>query len=81
MTNIASISANCSLLLIFKYLYTVMIEGFVHLQRVTQYSTTWRNCWMRIDERSIHIYYRPNSPPKCVKASRVSIFIVNITVR
>lgn len=48
-----------------------MIEGFVQLQKVTQYSSSWRNCWMRIDDRSIHLFYRPNCPPRSVKANKV----------
>ena len=48
-----------------------MIEGFFQTQKVTQYSSSWRNCWFIVDEKNIHIYYRPNRPPKGVKANRV----------
>ena len=48
-----------------------MIEGYVHIQKVTSYSTSWRNCWIRVDDKSIHLFYRPNCPPKGVRANKV----------
>lgn len=56
---------------IFEIRLHVMIEGFVQLQKVTQYSSSWRNCWLRIDDSNIHLFYRANCPARCVKANRV----------
>lgn len=59
----------------------IMIEGYVQIQKVTSYSVSWRNCWMRIDDKSIHLFYRPNCPPKGVKANKVLFVDANVILR
>ena len=57
-----------------------MIEAYVQFQKVTSYSSSWRNCWMRVDDKNIHLFYRSNCPPKGVKANKVEIIIPIVTV-
>ena len=36
---------------------------------------------MRIDNKSIHLFYRPNCPPKGVKANKVLFVDANVILR